>query len=51
MNDISSYPFEGYNPLAYEQALKDEFDQLYEEGSVRRRLMLVGMHEIGRAHV
>jgi len=26
MNDISSFPFEGYNPMAYEQALKDEFD-------------------------
>lgn len=45
MNDISSFPFEGYNPLAYEQALKDEFDQLYEEGADRRRLMLVAMHD------
>ena len=33
MNDIVSFPFEGYNPAAYEQALKDEFDQLYEEGA------------------
>ena len=31
MNDIVSFPFEGYDPAAYEQALKDEFDQLYEE--------------------
>ena len=30
MNDISSFPFESYNPKAYEKALKDEFDQLYE---------------------
>lgn len=31
MNDIVSFPFENYNPAAYEQALKGEFDQLYEE--------------------
>jgi len=45
LNDISAYPFEGYNPTAYEQALKDEFDQLYEEGATRRRLMVIGMHD------
>jgi hypothetical protein len=33
MNDIVSFPFVNYNPSAYEQALKDEFDQLYEEGA------------------
>jgi peptidoglycan/xylan/chitin deacetylase (PgdA/CDA1 family) len=50
MNDISSFPFEAYNPLAYEQALKDEFDQLYEEGASRRRLMLIGMHDRINGH-
>ncbi|MFD1557477.1 polysaccharide deacetylase family protein [Paraburkholderia silviterrae] len=50
MNDISSFPFEGYNPMAYEQALKDEFDQLYEEGTKRRRLMLVGFHDRINGH-
>jgi peptidoglycan/xylan/chitin deacetylase (PgdA/CDA1 family) len=50
MNDISSYPFEQYNPQAYEQALKDEFDQLYEEGATRRRLMLVGFHDRINGH-
>ena len=45
MNDISSFPFEGYDPIAYEQALKDEFDQLYEEGSHRRRMMVVSLHD------
>jgi peptidoglycan/xylan/chitin deacetylase (PgdA/CDA1 family) len=50
MNDISSFPLEGYNPLAYEQALKDEFDQLYEEGAGRRRLMLIGMHDRINGH-
>jgi peptidoglycan/xylan/chitin deacetylase (PgdA/CDA1 family) len=28
MNDIVSFPFEGWTPAAYERALKDEFDQL-----------------------
>ena len=40
MNDIVSFPFENYNPAAYEQALKDEFDQLYEEGAHKRRMMV-----------
>ena len=50
MNDISSFPFEHFNPMAYEQALKDEFDQLYEEGAVRRRMMLVGFHDRINGH-
>jgi peptidoglycan/xylan/chitin deacetylase (PgdA/CDA1 family) len=50
MNDISSFPFEGYNPMAYEQALKDEFDQLYEEGATRRRMMLIGFHDRINGH-
>jgi peptidoglycan/xylan/chitin deacetylase (PgdA/CDA1 family) len=32
MDDIVSYPFSGWNPTACEQALRDEFDELYEEG-------------------
>lgn len=50
MNDISSFPFEHYNPMAYEQTLKDEFDQLYEEGAFRRRMMLVGFHDRINGH-
>ena len=50
MNDISSFPFEGYNPMAYEQALKDEFDQLYEEGATRRRMMVIGFHDRINGH-
>lgn len=50
MNDISSFPFEMYNPMAYEQALKDEFDQLYEEGAKRRRMMVVGFHDRINGH-
>jgi hypothetical protein len=44
MNDIVSFPFENYNPAAYEQALKDEFDQLYEEGAHKRRMMVISLH-------
>src|SRR6267154_6635012 len=45
MNDIVSFPFQGWSPAAYEQALKDEFDQLYEEGAHRRRMMVVSLHD------
>lgn len=45
MNDIVSFPFAGWNPAAYEQALKDEFDQLYEEGGQRRRMMVISLHD------
>jgi peptidoglycan/xylan/chitin deacetylase (PgdA/CDA1 family) len=45
MNDIASFPFVNWNPAAYEQALRDEFDQLYEEGSRRRRMMVVSLHD------
>ncbi|MGH6616462.1 polysaccharide deacetylase family protein [Sphingomonas sp.] len=45
MNDIVSFPFVGWNPAAYEQALKDEFDQLYEEGAHRRRMMVISLHD------
>jgi peptidoglycan/xylan/chitin deacetylase (PgdA/CDA1 family) len=45
LNDIVSFPFDGWNPAAYEQALRDEFDQLYEEGEDRRRMMVVSLHD------
>jgi peptidoglycan/xylan/chitin deacetylase (PgdA/CDA1 family) len=45
MNDIVSFPFVGWNPAAYEQALRDEFDQLYEEGAHRRRMMVLSLHD------
>jgi peptidoglycan/xylan/chitin deacetylase (PgdA/CDA1 family) len=45
MNDIVSFPFQDWNPAAYEQALKDEFDQLYEEGAKGRRMMVVSLHD------
>lgn len=45
MNDIGSYNFPGFSPQAYEQQLKDEFDQLYEESAARRRMMLISFHD------
>ena len=45
MNDIVSFPFAAYNPAAHEQALRDEFDQLYAEGAHRRRMMVVSLHD------
>ena len=45
MNDIVSFPFEGWNPQAYEQALKDEFDQLFDEAATRRRMMIISLHD------
>ena len=45
MNDIVSFPFYGWNPAAYQQALTDEFDQLYEEGATRRRMMVISLHD------
>ena len=45
MNDIVSFPFDGWNPVAYEQTLRDEFDQLYQEGGRRRRMMVVSLHD------
>ena len=45
LNDIVSFPFVGWSAAAYEQALRDEFDQLYEEGSHRRRMMVVSLHD------
>ena len=45
MNDIVSFPFEGWNAAAYEQALRDEFEQLYEGGATRRRMMVISLHD------
>jgi peptidoglycan/xylan/chitin deacetylase (PgdA/CDA1 family) len=45
LNDIVSFPFEGWNAAAYELALRDEFDQLYDEGAHRRRMMVISLHD------
>lgn len=45
LNDIASFDFPGFSPSDYEQQLVDEFDQLYEEGATRRRMMTIGLHD------
>ena len=45
LNDLASFDFPAFSPADYEQQLVDEFDQLYDEGRRRRRLMVIGLHE------
>jgi peptidoglycan/xylan/chitin deacetylase (PgdA/CDA1 family) len=45
MNDIASFDFAGFSPGDYEQQLRDEFEQLYEEGATRRRMMNISLHD------
>lgn len=45
MNDIASFDFAGFAPYDYEQQLQDEFEQLYEEGATRRRMMSLSLHD------
>jgi peptidoglycan/xylan/chitin deacetylase (PgdA/CDA1 family) len=45
MNDIAAFDFAGFSPIDYEQQLRDEFDQLYEEGGLRRRMMSISLHD------
>jgi peptidoglycan/xylan/chitin deacetylase (PgdA/CDA1 family) len=45
INDIASFDFSGFSPADYEAQLRDEFDQLYEEGRRRRRMMSISLHD------
>jgi peptidoglycan/xylan/chitin deacetylase (PgdA/CDA1 family) len=45
LNDIASFDFAGFNPQAYEQQLRGEFEQLYDEGALRRRMMSISLHD------
>ncbi len=45
MNDIASFDFAHFSPHDYVQQLEDEFDQLYEEGATRRRMMSISLHD------
>ena len=45
MNDLASFDFAGFSPDDYERQLKDEFDQLYQEGAARRRMMSISLHD------
>jgi hypothetical protein len=42
---IGSFDFAGFSPDDYERQLQDEFDQLYEEGAARRRMMSISLHD------
>jgi hypothetical protein len=37
--------FAGFSPGDYEQQLRDEFEQLYEEGRGRRRMLSISLHD------
>lgn len=45
LNDIVSYNFAGFDPAAYEQQVMDEFDQLYDEGARKRRVLVLALHD------
>jgi peptidoglycan/xylan/chitin deacetylase (PgdA/CDA1 family) len=45
MNDIASFDFAGFSPDDYERQLQDEFEQLYQEGAARRRMMSISVHD------
>jgi peptidoglycan/xylan/chitin deacetylase (PgdA/CDA1 family) len=45
MNDIASFDFTHFAPHDYERQLQDEFEQLYEEGAARRRMMSLSLHD------
>jgi hypothetical protein len=50
LNDIASFDFPGFSPADYEQQVVDEFEQLYEEGVHRPRMMVTGLHERHSGH-
>jgi peptidoglycan/xylan/chitin deacetylase (PgdA/CDA1 family) len=50
LNDIASFGFAGFSPDDYEQQVRDEFDQLYEEAGGRRRMMTVSLHDRVSGH-
>ena len=45
MNDIASFDFAHFSPGDYVRQLEDEFEQLYEEGVSRRRMMSLSLHD------
>ena len=45
LNDIIQFESYKFSSLEFEQQLKDEFDQLYEEAAVRRRMMAISTHD------
>jgi peptidoglycan/xylan/chitin deacetylase (PgdA/CDA1 family) len=45
MDDVASFDFTDFSPTEYVQQLDDEFEQLYEEGATRRRMMSLSLHD------
>lgn len=45
LNDIIQFEAYKFSSLEFEQQLKDEFDQLYEEAAIRRRMMAISTHD------
>lgn len=45
LNDIIQFEAYKFSTMAFEQQLKDEFDQLYEEAGQRRRMMAISTHD------
>ncbi|GHJ36636.1 polysaccharide deacetylase family protein [Streptomyces sp. TS71-3] len=50
LNDIVSFDFAGFDPAAYERQVVDEFEQLFEEGAHRRRMMVLALHDRVSGH-
>ena len=50
MNDLASFDLTRFAPYEFEQQLHDEFDQLYEEGAGRRRMMSLSLHDRVSGH-
>ena len=45
LNDIIQFERYSFGTPAFEQQLYDEFDQLYEEATLRRRMMSISLHD------
>ena len=45
LNDIIQFERYNFGTPAFEQQLHDEFDQLYEEAPLRRRMMSISLHD------
>ncbi len=45
LNDIVQFERYNFDTAGFEQQLRDEFDQLYEEAATRRRMMSISLHD------
>ncbi len=49
-SDLAAFPLASFSPGDYEQQLTDELDQLHDEGTTRRRMMTIALHEFACGH-